>query len=79
MVQYGYPIEVTLLENNPYGKTVKINNINLYTDKSILIYTQEELNKLELLEKYIKIKTVIKEDDFDVDEIDDTMIDSSSD
>ena len=51
-----YPVLVMLNKKNPWGKSVKVNNILISVDQQIKIDSVESLNSLTPVEKYIIIE-----------------------
>lgn len=69
-----FPVKVELLEKNPYGDEVIVNNILLIVGKPMIIYTQDDLNKFEPIVEYIDVSVITDLDsELDYDNIDDDM------
>lgn len=57
-----YPIKVRLIKDNPsHENKVMFNNIALYTFKDTIIEDVETLMKIQPLQKYLIIKSDVKE------------------
>lgn len=57
-----YPIKVRLIKNNPTNQNkVVYNNIELFTYKDTVIENVEEFEKIIPMQKYIIVKSDIKE------------------
>ena len=54
----NYPVEVQLDIRNPWGPSVKVNNITVYTKSKISITSQEDLKKLIPIERYLLLTVV---------------------
>ena len=72
-----YPIKVRLVKDNPsHESKVMYNNIALYTFKDTIIEDVETLMKIQPLEKYLIIKSDVKESNETVkDEVKEDIID----
>lgn len=76
--QDSFPLKVELLEDNPFGKSIVVNNIKLSVGSPIIVYNQNELNKYEVVLKYITLTPIIQSDEsLDYDNINDDMSSSS--
>jgi len=56
----AYPVRILLNKKNPWGKTVKVNNIVLSIENYATIASKAELQKLKPAEKYLVIEAIEK-------------------
>lgn len=64
-----YPIKVRLAKPNKFNADkIKVNNIDLYTFKDVEIADVDTLNKLHSVQKYLVIKSELKESKSEVKE-----------
>ncbi len=54
----NYPVKVLLNKKNPWGKTIKVNNITISTIEQFLVTNEQELKKLLPIEKYLLFEVV---------------------
>ena len=64
-----YPIKIRLAKPNEFNSDkIRINNIDLYTYKDIDVADIDTLNKLQSVQKYLIIKSEVKESKSEVKE-----------
>ena len=64
-----YPIKVRLAKPNKFNADkIRVNNIDLYTFKDVEIADVDTLNKLHSVQKYLIIKSELKESKSEVKE-----------
>ena len=64
-----YPIKVRLAKPNKFNvDKIRVNNIDLYTFKDVEIADVDTLNKLHSVQKYLVIKSELKESKSEVKE-----------
>ena len=64
-----YPIKVRLAKPNKFNADkIRVNNIDLYTFKDVEIADVDTLNKLHSVQKYLVIKSELKESKSEVKE-----------
>ena len=64
-----YPIKVRLAKPNKFNADkIRVNNIDLYTYKDVDIADIDTLNKLQSVQKYLIIKSEVKESKSEVKE-----------
>ena len=57
-----YPIKVRLVKPNKFNADkIRVNNIDLYTYKDVDVADIDTLNKLQSVQKYLIIKSEVKE------------------
>lgn len=64
-----YPIKVRLAKPNKFNvDKIRVNNIDLYTYKDVDVADVDTLNKLQSVQKYLIIKSEVKESKSEVKE-----------
>lgn len=64
-----YPIKVRLAKPNKFNADkIRVNNIDLYTYKDVDVADVDTLNKLQSVQKYLIIKSEVKESKSEVKE-----------